>query len=162
MFLYQLSYVVRKPLVNSYKINYLETEWRTIVEWLESIYKNGGEFIVEKVQPVDNDGLYVEFREVTGFIIYDRYSFVCDPRYGYLLACSIDECERYPQGGYFSLLNNSAEKPTEVFVFSPYDDEWEAQYVNQDFSIALYVFREIYDNGELSEETLKKWFTRTF
>lgn len=156
--IYLLNYSIYKPFVGNYHLDVHSLGWNYIKSILEDVYVKGGEFVIERAVPRYNEGKYIEFKEVIGYDYFDKYSFVCDPNCGYLFGCSIYECEKYPEGAYFSLINKAVSNPNEIFVFSPYDDEWEARYVNQDINIALILFKEIYDNGKLSQNTINKWF----
>ncbi|SSU24866.1 Uncharacterised protein [Acinetobacter baumannii] len=50
-------------------------------------------------------------------------------------------------------MNRKAKNPEEVYIFEPHEDEWQAKYVNQDLELALKLFKDIYEHGELSFES---------
>lgn len=155
-----LDYLIRRPYQHDYNINFVGIDWETIASLLVDVLTNSGEFVVQQTEPVYNEDKYVEFKTETGYICLGRYSLVSDSHHGFLMGCSFNANDLYPQGAYFSLINKAAKDPKEKIVFQPHEDEWDAELVNQDINIALAIFKELYDNGEISEATLSKWFRK--
>lgn len=161
MFVYLLKYSVQSPFSNEYDLNIHSLGWDYVVSKLKDVYIGGGELIIEKSTPIYNEGKYLDFKEVVGYESSDKYSFICDKRHGYLLRCYIEKTKEYPEGGYFYLVNKKFEFSTKKITFEPYDDEWPEKYVNQDFELALIIFKEVYENGTLSLDRLCKTFSKT-
>ncbi|ELW81904.1 hypothetical protein J576_2806 [Acinetobacter sp. 766875] len=121
--------------------------WEKLSNIVKNVYAVGGSVIIHKTD--------ADYSEESGRLAYsdiDSYSMVCDSKYGYLFGCSISENEEYPEGTYLRLVNRKAKDPEEVYVFEPYEDEWQAKYVNQDLELVLKLFKDIYEHGELSFE----------
>ncbi|EGT90144.1 hypothetical protein ABNIH1_15731 [Acinetobacter baumannii ABNIH1] len=118
------------------------------IKYNQGYFSFGGSVIIHKTD--------ADYSEESGRLAYDdidSYSMVCDSRYGYLFGCSISENEEYPEGIYLRLVNRKAKNPEEVYIFEPHEDEWQAKYVNQDLELALKLFKDIYEHGELSFES---------
>ncbi|MFV5516492.1 hypothetical protein [Acinetobacter gerneri] len=150
MIIYVCDYVIREPFITEHSLDIKQLGLEELLDIVKKVYTTGGSVLVRKTD--------AQISEEYGGLDYDdidRYSMVCDPRYGYLLGCSIDQNEGFPNGTYLSLINKEEKDPEKNYVFDPYDDEWQAKYVNQDIKIALNVFKEIYDLGELSAESKK-------
>lgn len=160
MFIYLLNYSVYNSALREYNVNIHDVGWDYIESKLRNVYENGGEFVIEKSIPFYNEGKYVEFKKITGYSPVDRYSFISDKRHGYLLTFYIEENQGDIESGHFDLLNKNCQFSTKKITFEPYDDEWLEKYVNQDFDLALTTFKEIYENGMLSSDTIYRNFSR--
>ncbi|WHR58515.1 hypothetical protein [Acinetobacter haemolyticus] len=124
--------------------------WDEFSEIILKMYQGGGQMTVFLGEPVYTEEPYVEFREIDHYTISEKFIFDCDIKHGYLLDHRIyddGECIEY-----FWLENSSVVDPNETFVFSQYEDEWEAKRINRDINIALKIFKELYDNNQLSED----------
>lgn len=161
MFIYLLKYTVNNPFHHEYNLNIHDLGWDYLESKLMDVYNRGGELIIEKATPVYTEDKYFDFKQLVGYEDSDRLSLVCDFRHGYLLKYYIERSREYPEGGYFYLVNKAVEFSTEMITFEPYDDEWPVKYVFQDFDLASIIFKEIYDNGMLSLDTLYKNFSKT-
>ncbi|MFC1397842.1 hypothetical protein [Acinetobacter lactucae] len=148
MILYVCSYVLRKPFFSEKRVDLKEIGWEKLSNIVKNVYSVGGSVIIHKT-----DANYSEDSGRLAYSDIDSYSMVCDSRYGYLFGCSISENEEYPEGTYLHLVNRKAKNPEEVYVFEPHEDEWQAKYVNQDLELALKLFKDIYEHGELSFES---------
>ncbi|MDN8233434.1 hypothetical protein QZK15_14260 [Acinetobacter baumannii] len=148
MILYVCSYVVRNPFFSEKRIDVKKMGWGKLSNIIKDIFSFGGSVIIHKTD--------ADYSEESGRLAYDdidSYSMVCDSRYGYLFGCSISENEEYPEGICLRLVNRKAKNPEEVYIFEPHEDEWQAKYVNQDLELALKLFKDIYEHGELSFES---------
>ncbi len=150
MITYLYSYVIRYPFHSEIRIDVKTISWEDLVTLINKVFFQGGEINIVKADTQYNE----EFSALT-YHDLDNYSLVCDKRYGYLLGCSISENQEYPEGAYLSLINKNEIKSKKVYIFAPFEDEWEAQYINQDIKIALKIFKEIYENGYLSTDSKK-------
>lgn len=148
MILYVCSYVVRTPFFSEKRIDLKEMGWEKLSNIIKNVFYFGGSVIIHKT-----DADYSEESERLAYSDIDSYSMVCDPRYGYLLGCSISENEEYPAGTYLRLVNRAAKNPDEIYIFEPHEDEWKAKYVNQDLELALNLFKDIYEYGDLLEDS---------
>lgn len=148
MILYVCSYVVRTPFFSEKRIDLKEMGWEKLSNIIKNVFYFGGSVIIHKT-----DADYSEEFERLAYSDIDSYSMVCDSRYGYLLGCSISENEEYPDGTYLRLVNRAAKNPDEIYIFEPHEDEWKAKYVNQDLELSLKLFKDIYEDGELSFES---------
>lgn len=148
MILYVCTYVVRPPFFSEKRIDLKEVGWEKLSNIIKNVFYFGGSVIIHKT-----DADCSEESERLAYSDIDSYSMVCDSRYGYLLGCSISENEEYPAGTYLRLVNRAAKNPDEIYIFEPHEDEWKAKYVNQDLELSLKLFKDIYEDGELSFES---------
>lgn len=148
MILYVCSYVVRTPFFSEKRIDLKEMGWEKLSNIIKNVFSFGGNVIIHKT-----DADYSEEFERLAYSDIDSYSMVCDSRYGYLFGCSISENEEYPEGTYLRLVNKIAKNPDEIYIFEPHEDEWKAKYINQDLELALNLFKDIYEYGDLLKES---------
>lgn len=152
MILYVCDYVIRAPFQSETRVNLENISWEHLSGLIIEIFNRGGSLVIYKTE--------AEYREEYGALSYheiDSYSMICDERYGYLIGCSISESKEYPEGTYLKLVNKNEMDLDKVYIFSPYDDEYNAKFVNQDINIALEIFKEIFHHGHLSSK-LKSLF----
>ena len=145
MILNVCSYVIRNPFLSESRIGVKEMGWEKLSNIVKNVYAVGGSVIIHKTD--------ADYSEESGRLAYsdiDSYSMVCDSKYGYLFGCSISENKEYPTGIYLRLVNRKTKNPDEIYIFEPHEDEWKAKYVNQDLELALNLFKDIYEYGELS------------
>ncbi|MDM9639184.1 hypothetical protein [Acinetobacter nosocomialis] len=145
MILYVCSYVIRTPFLSESRIGVKEMGWEKLSNIVKNVYAVGGSVIIHKTD--------ADYSEESGGLAYsdiDSYSMVCDSKYGYLFGCSISENKEYPTSIYLRLVNRKTKNPDEIYIFEPHEDEWKAKYVNQDLELALNLFKDIYEYGELS------------
>ncbi|MEQ1343761.1 hypothetical protein [Acinetobacter seifertii] len=148
MILYVCSYVITTPFLSETRIDLKEMGLEKLSNIVKNVYAVGGSVIIHKTD--------ADYSEESGRLAYDDidcYSMVCDSKYGYLFGCSISENEEYPEGTYLRLVNREAKNPNEIYIFESHEDEWEAEYVNQDLELVLNLFKDIYECGELSFES---------
>ncbi|WP_168383289.1 hypothetical protein [Acinetobacter indicus] len=149
MIMFVCDYVVREPFRSELRINLKKMSWDYISGLILEIYKNGGSFIIYKTETE-----YQEEYSTYSYHDIDTYSLISDKKYGYILGCSISNCKEYPEGTYLKLINKDVHELDNVYIFSPYDDEYNSKFVNQDIDIALRIFKEIFTNGCLTPELL--------
>ncbi|ABS90158.1 hypothetical protein J7S89_03760 [Acinetobacter baumannii] len=148
MILYVCSYVLRKPFFSEKRVDLKEIGWEKLSNIVKKVFSCGGSIIIHKT-----DADYSEESERLVYSDINSYSMVCDSRYGYLFGCSISENEEYPAGTYLRLVNRKTKNPDEIYIFEPHEDEWKAKYVNQDLELALNLFKDIYEYGDLLEDS---------
>jgi hypothetical protein len=132
----RMSAAIRISPGAKHRISVDDPTWLYVTQWLDAAYESGGNISLEFDRKIEEGRLW-------------RCSMRAEPR-KFLLTALI-----YGDTGDVVISWQNQEGLFESGKVDIAGDDWDARWVQTDISIAINVFKEFFETGELSTETLQ-------